>query len=433
MMNLLANGSAGDPMPQVALGLAVILGISMLGRELMKRKRQAAVLGLLLGGVFIGNLKAVGIPWFSFISTDLYIGMLASLGTNFIMFEAGVESSVGKMKEVGLRAAAVALAGATASILLGTLAARYLMPGAHPYVHWFTGVMIAATSVGVGAAVLGEEKMLKSKDGALILGAAIFDDVLILIALVVISDMIKAAGGGEALSHGAIAFIFFKAVGFLTVAILFGRWLSHHSFRLASKLQSDGVLLPVALLFCFTFSWLADQFGLAPMVGAFAAGLVLEDVHYRDLAQRKGEGDLDHLIKPIGMFLIPIFFVVVGSRVDLTVLMNMGALKMAVVLLVVALLGKMACGVGAIGDRDLDWRTVAAGMIPRGEVVVVVAAQGAKELMLGGKPVVSPDLFSATVIVVVATTMIAPPLLKRFLSRSVPSSAPEPVKVSIAA
>ncbi len=416
MMNaiLLANAGGGDPTPQIAWGLCVILSISVLGRELMKRGGQAAVLGLLLGGVFIGNLKLLGINSLNFISTDSFVSILASFGTIFIMFEAGLESSVGKMKEVGLRAAAVAFLGAGASIVLGFAAARYLLPEAHPYAHWFTGVMIAATSVGVAAAVLGEEKMASSEVGTLILGAAIIDDVIGLIALAVISGMIKGVGAGEALSYGAIGLTLFKAVAFLAIAALFGRWLSHHSFRLASKLQSDGVLLTVALVFCFAFSALADQFGLAPMIGAFAAGLVLEDVHYRDLADR--EGDLDHLVKPIGMFLIPIFFVVVGTRVDLTVLLDLGAMKMAGVLLAAALLGKMACGVGVAGTA-MDWRTVAAGMLPRGEVVIVIAAQGAKELLIDGRPVVSPGLLSATIIMVVATTMVAPPLLKHFLSR----------------
>jgi Kef-type K+ transport system membrane component KefB len=411
---LLANAGGGDPVPQVALGLGVILLISGLGKELMKRGGQAAVLGLLLGGIFLGNLKLLGINSLNFISTDSFVSILASLGTIFIMFEAGLESSVGKMREVGLRATAVALAGAGASIALGFIAARYLLPDAHPYAHWFTGVMIAATSVGVAAAVLGEEKMGSSEIGTLILGAAIIDDVIGLIALAVISGMIKGVEVGEALSYGAIALTLFKAVAFLAIAALFGRWLSHHSFRLASKLQSDGVLLTIALVFCFVFSALADQFGLAPMIGAFAAGLVLEDVHYRDLADR--EGDLDHLVKPIGMFLIPIFFVVVGTRVDLTVLLDLGAMKMAGVLLAAALLGKMACGVGVVGTA-MNWRTVAAGMLPRGEVVIVIAAQGAKELLIGGKPVVCTELLSATVIMVVATTVIAPPLLKHFLSR----------------
>jgi Kef-type K+ transport system membrane component KefB len=391
------------------------LFLAIIGKELMVRSRQATVLGLLIAGVGVGNLRMLGFYDLDFVRDSPFLDMFSQFGVILLMFEAGLESSVSKMREVGVRAAVVACAGAAASLVLGMLAARQLYPVTHSYANWFVGVMIAATSVGVGAVVLKELKVIKTKTAALILGAATIDDVLCLIGLAVIVGMITGVDTGQVLSYRKIGFIFLKAIGFLGMAMMFGRWLSAHSFRLASKLQSDEVLLPVALTFCLIFSWIAFQFGLAPMIGAFAAGLVLEDVHYNDLCLREKVSDLDRLVKPIGMLFIPIFFVVVGSRVDLSVLLNLSALKVAAVFIVVAVVGKMACGLGTIGNPCLSWAAVTAGMIPRGEVVVVVAAQGSK-LVIEGQPVVPSELFSAMVIVVLVTTMMAPPLLKWFLA-----------------
>jgi Kef-type K+ transport system membrane component KefB len=365
-----------------------------------------AVVGMLLGGILLGNLNLIGIPWFSFIPQDPNVGILSSLGTIFILFLAGLKSSVHEMKTVGLRAIIVAIAGASFSMFLGKIAALYLYPQLHSHVHFYVGVMVSATSVGVGAAVLTSLGYIQSKTGILIMGAAVIDDVIGLVGLAMANGMISGLSTGQNLSLVQLGIIFLKAVGFLGGALIFGRWLSKYSFNLATKLQSDKLLLLVGLLLCFMFAALAGLCGLAPMIGAFAAGLVLEDTHYRSLKERTGEeNDLDHLVKPIGDFLTPVFFVVVGTRVDLTVLANFSALKVAVLVLIVSVVGKMACGLGALGSRgELKWQAVVAGMLARGEVVVAVADQG-RNLKIAGRPVVTPDLFAATVIVVVITTI----------------------------
>jgi Kef-type K+ transport system membrane component KefB len=201
----LANaGVSADPLSSTVLSLAVISILAILGKELMQRLHQAAVLGLLIAGVILGNLNMLRMHDLDFVRDNSFVDMFAQVGIIFLMFETGLESSVGKMREVGIRAIVVACAGATVSILLGALAARQLFPLAHAYATWFSGVMIAATSVGVGAAVLGELRVIKSETAALILGAAVIDDVLALIGLAVIDGMTKGVATGQVLSYGAI-------------------------------------------------------------------------------------------------------------------------------------------------------------------------------------------------------------------------------------
>ena len=180
-------------------------------------------------------------------------------------------------------------------------------------------------------------------------------------------------------------------------------------FSLASRLNAGGVLLAVGLAGCFTLAWLADAIGLAPIVGAFAAGLVLEDLHYRDFTDR-GEHTLVALIEPIASFLVPIFFVVMGIRTDLRVFASPGALGLAVALTCAAVVGKQLCAFGVIGS-GFDRLSIGIGMIPRGEVGLIFANMGLT-LVVGGAPIVDQTVFSAVVLMVIATTVMTPPALK---------------------
>ena len=194
---------------------------------------------------------------------------------------------------------------------------------------------------------------------------------------------------------------------------------------MASKLKAGGVLLSIGLAFCFTMAWAASAIGLAPIVGAFAAGLVLEDLHYRDFVDR-GEHSLGELVEPVASFLVPIFFVVMGIRTDLHVFTNLHVLGLAAALTVAAILGKQVCAFGVIG-RGFDRLSIGVGMIPRGEVGLIFANMGLT-LIVGGKAVVDQSVFSALIVMVMATTLVTPPLLQwsfaRFASRPVPEGEP---------
>jgi Kef-type K+ transport system membrane component KefB len=205
-----------------------------------------------------------------------------------------------------------------------------------------------------------------------------------------------------------------KAAAFLIAAIVLGSWLSPRMFRLASKLQVRGLLLTVSLAFCFFLAYLANSIELAPIVGAFAAGLVLDEAHYRNYREL-GEHGLEELIHPIAVFLVPIFFVLMGIKVDLSTFGQKGVLGFAAALSIAAIAGKMICALGVV-EKGLDRISVAVGMVPRGEVGLIFAGIGAS-LILRGQPVISVPVFSAVVIMVIVTTLMTPPALKITLAR----------------
>ena len=163
-------------------------------------------------------------------------------------------------------------------------------------------------------------------------------------------------------------------------------------------------------MFCFLLAYFAKIIDLAPIVGAFAAGLILEDVHYRSLTL-KGEAELSVLLKPIAAFLVPIFFVNMGIRVDLTSFTNFSILGFAIVLTLVAIMGKQVCSLGVLFEKKINKWVVGIGMIPRGEVGLIFAGIGSK-MILNGIPVIDSSTFSAVIIMVILTTLITPPVLK---------------------
>jgi Kef-type K+ transport system membrane component KefB len=267
--------------------------------------------------------------------------------------------------------------------------------------------MLAATSVGITARVLKDADALRSPFARIILGAAVIDDVLGLVVLAVVAGIITAASAGTALSAASVALIIGKAVVFLIGALLVGSLISPRLFRGALKLRSRGVVLALALGFCFFLSYLALRAGLAPIVGAFAAGLVLEDVHFEGHVQR-GEPPLHESLEPLIALLVPVFFIRMGMLVDLRSFASTSVLGFAALLTLAAILGKLACGL--VAPKGVSGLTLGLGMMPRGEVGLIFAGIGA-QLMLSGRPVVDPGTYAAAVFMVVATTMLTPPLL----------------------
>jgi Kef-type K+ transport system membrane component KefB len=396
------------------LALAVILAAAKLGGDAAERIGQPAVLGELVVGVLVGNLSLLGIGWFQFISANATIGVLAQLGAVILLFEVGLESTVRDMMQVGLRSLLVAVLGVVTPWVLGWWVGALLLPEHSVYVHAFLGAALTATSVGITARVLKDLGHGQSPEARIILGAAVIDDVLGLVVLAAVAAVIAAADSGAALSYGALALVLGKALVFLFGALSLGVVFSPRLFSFASRLRGSGVLLATALVFCFTLAWLASAIGLAPIVGAYAAGLILEDFHYRDFAAKE-ERHLEDLVRPISSFLVPVFFVLMGMRVDLSAFMRPEILGLAGLLTVAAVLGKQACALGALGTK-LDWLSIGIGMIPRGEVGLIFANIGLT-LVVRGEHIIDSATFSAVVIMVMLTTLITPPALKWSLAR----------------
>jgi Kef-type K+ transport system membrane component KefB len=398
----------------VLLAVAVILAVAKLGGDLAVRVGQPAVLGELVGGVLAGNLGLVGLHQLEPIASNPEVDLLSQLGVVILLFEVGLESTVAQMLKVGLSSLLVASLGVAAPFALGWGVGAWLLPEAGPYVHAFLGATLTATSVGITARVLQDLGKSQTTEARIILGAAVLDDVMGLVILAVVSGVIAAAAGGGEMSGGDVAWTVTKAVGFLGGALWLGTIVSRPLFRVASMLRARGVLLALGLAFCFVLSWLASRIGLAPIVGAFAAGLILEDVHYRDFRDR-GEHGLEELVAPISSFLVPIFFVLMGMRTDLRSFAQPGVGLLALGLVVAGIAGKQICGFGVLG-KGVDRLSVGIGMIPRGEVGLIFANIGVT-LAIDGEPIVSRATFSAVVVMVIVTTVVTPPALKWSLGR----------------
>jgi Kef-type K+ transport system membrane component KefB len=403
-----------DPVAPVLLTLALVLLAAKLGGDLAARLGQPAVLGELSVGVLLGNLSGLGMTLFEPIKTSESIALLAGLGVLLLLFEVGLESTVQDMMKVGASSFLVAVIGVITPFGLGWWVGRVFLPEAGPYAWAFLGATLCATSVGITARVLQDLNRAKSKEARVILGAAVIDDVLGLVILAVVTGVIAAADAGGTISTGSIVWILAKAALFLAGALYLGLLLSPRLFRIASKLKARGVLLAISLTFCFLLSWLAHVVGLAPIVGAFAAGLILEELHFKDFKD-KGEHGLAELVHPISAFLSPVFFVLMGMHTDLRSFTDPGIVAFAAVLTLAAILGKQLCGLGALG-KGYDRLSIGIGMIPRGEVGLIFANIGMGLTLKGGR-IMEPAEYSAIVVMVIVTTLITPPALQWSMNR----------------
>jgi Na+:H+ antiporter len=413
---LLANaGAAHDSgaVPIVLLALAFVLVSAKLAGELVERLGQPAVLGELLVGIALGNVALLGGPDTTSLASSETFSVLAELGAVLLLFHVGLESTPREMFAVGLPAARVAVVGVVTPMLLGFGIGKLARPDDPWMLHAFLGAMLAATSVGITARVLKDAGVLRSGLARIILGAAVIDDVLGLLVLAVVSGIIRAAATGEALSGGAMAAIVLTAFVFLAGALLVGAFLSPRVFQGALALRTRGVVLALSLGFCFVLAYLAVRAGLAPIVGAFAAGLVLEEVHFEGQVKR-GEPPLHESLEPLIALLVPVFFVRMGMLVDLRSFGSWSVLTFAALLTAAAAVGKLACAL--VTPKDVPGLTVGLGMMPRGEVGLIFAGIGA-QLVLASRPVVDAETYAAAVFMVVATTMATPPLLLWSLRR----------------
>ena len=423
----LDNATHIDPVANVILEILLIIFLARLGGHFAERVGQPAVLGELLTGVAIGALALLpgGLPrpWQLIADAraqDSHIDILGRIGVILLLFEVGLETRLAELLRVGCASVLVAVVGVAVPFALGAGASALLLgePAAGAsslHAHLFLGATLSATSVGITARVLKDLRQLDRRESRIILGAAVIDDVIGLVVLAVVSGVIVGARNGEeagmvALAGGVSA----KAAIFLSVAILLGIHALPPVFRVLARFRGGRMVLSASLTFCFLMAFLANQVGLATIVGAFAAGLVLEDRHLShfqfDSAYDSGTEALHHLLYPLTLVFVPIFFVQMGIQVRLETFLETKVLLLALALTVAAIAGKLACALVTSGDF---WSrlTVGVGMVPRGEVGLIFANIG---LALG---VVSPGSFSAIVIRVVLTTLVTPPLMKACLAR----------------
>ncbi len=410
--------STSDPVSRLGLSIAVVLVAAKVGGDLASRLKQPAVMGELAAGVVLGTLP---IGWLRELRTDAGLDMLARIGVLVLLFEVGLESTVRDVLRVGAASARVAIAGSLGSLLCGWLAVRLVMPGSSLLVQVFVAAAMTATSIGISARVLKDAGASRTPEARTILGAAVLDDILGLVMLAVVSSAAFQAHS-RGVDVPSVVWLVVKAVAFLASALAIGVKLSPWVFRTSSRLRTEGALLAVGLSFCFVLAWASDVIGLAPIVGAFAAGLILEESHSAQFVQR-GERSLSERMDPISSWLVPIFFVLMGMRGDFHALRDPPTLLLVAALVAAAVVGKLACAAAA--PRGTDRLTVSVGMMPRGEVSLVFANLGLS-LQVGGRPLLDARLYSALVTVVILTTLLTPPALRWRLRRPPAPSPPEP-------
>lgn len=436
---LLATTNEAENAPivltSVLLSLVVIYLASKIGGELSRMMDLPPVLGELVGGVVVGAsaLHLVVFPESGAIASDsviMYIiqfisdispaavtsifqsqseviSVLAELGVIILLFEIGLESDLQELKKVGYQATIVACVGVAVPFAAGTtgLILLFHVPTI-PAI--FAGAALTATSIGITSKVLSEIGYLKSREGQIIVGAAVIDDILGIIVLAVVASLAKT---GEVDIFNVI-YLIVSATVFLIGSILLGKFFNQSFVAIADKLQTRGNLVIPAFIFAFFMAFLGNVIHLEAILGAFAAGLVLDETDKRK--------ELDEQVKPIADILVPIFFVSVGAKVDLGVLNpvnpeNRAGLIIATFLILVAIIGKVVTGWSFFGQPGINRLAIGVGMIPRGEVGLVFAGIGSASGTLD-KP-----LQAAIIIMVILTTFLAPPLLRFAFKQSVDS------------
>lgn len=414
-----AAGDGHGLQPLVLVGLAAMLIVAKLAGELFERLGQPAVLGELIGGILLGNLVLFGFTAVEPLKTDGVVAAIAELGVIILLFEVGLASDLKEMMEVGWSSLLVAVLGVVAPFFLGWGVSAYFIPDESRLSHIFIGATLCATSVGITARVFKDFGKLGNREARIILGAAVIDDVLGLMILAVVAGAIKATGSGVALAPLDVVLIAGKAIVFLVGAIVLGQFVVPRLLRGAGRLRSEGVLLTLAISFCLLLAWASARVGLAPIVGAFAAGLVLDEVHYKPAHARK-ERNLRDLLQPASFVLVPVFFVLMGMKVDLRFFGQRELLGFALALTLAAIIGKQICSLGVL-ERGTNRLSIGLGMIPRGEVGLIFAGIGATLALPNtagvAEPVIGPATFGAVVIMVIVTTLVTPPLLKWSLAK----------------
>jgi Kef-type K+ transport system membrane component KefB len=369
---------------------AMLVGAKIAG-ELAERIGQPAVLGELVAGVLLGpSVLGVVDP------AQPTVALLAEIGVILLLFSIGLETELDRLLRVGAAASAVAVVGVVLPFALGTAAMLGLGRGTLPAI--VCGAALTATSVGITARVLSDLGRLHETEGQVILGAAVIDDVIGLIILATVGDLVA----GEALTATGIGIAVAAAFGFIAATLIVGRFTIPPLFAFLGRLGREELLATMGLALAFLLAVLAERAGSALIIGAFSAGLVLAptpQAHTIDVGAR-------HL----GRFFVPIFFVHVGAMVDVRAFADPAVLVLGLVLTVAAVVGKVAAGWAPVWMQARKL-VIGVGMVPRGEVGLIFAQLGATAGVLDA------GTFSALMMMVMITTFLAPPLLRRILAR----------------
>lgn len=384
--------------------VAIIVATKLLG-ALAQKIGQPAVLGELVAGVLLGgSLLGILEP------TDAVVHALSELGVLILLFQIGLHTDLRSLAKVGSTALVAGTVGVVLPFVGGFGVARLM--GVETLTAIVMGAALTATSIGISARVLSDLGQLKTPEGQVVIGAAVFDDVIGLIILSIVASMVAGAD----LTVGGVGSIAGIAIGFVVVALALGSVAIPPLFRLIERVRISGTLCAAAMGFALALALLAAQAGSAMIIGAFAAGLILHPTPQRH--------EIEESVTQLGFFFVPIFFATVGASIDLGALMTREALMIGALLVFVGVVGKVLAGFAPWwfkGNKLL----VGVALVPRGEVGLIFAQLG---LTAG---VLSNERFGALMLMVVVTTFLTPPLLSLIASRATPDDEGAPDHVGI--
>ncbi|HEX2723438.1 MAG TPA: cation:proton antiporter [Gemmatimonadaceae bacterium] len=368
--------------------VALLVSTKVLGVA-AQRFGQPSIVGELVAGVLLGG-SVLGI----LDPADPVLHALAELGVLILLFEIGLHTNLRSLTKVGREATTVALVGVALPFGFGYAAATILGLGTIPAI--VSGAALTATSIGISARTLSDLGKLDTPEGQIVLGAAVLDDIVGLIILSVVSGIV----GGAAFSIAGVATTTAVAMGFVVAALVLGPVLVPPMFRAIGRIEASGTLGVAGLAFAFLLAFLADLAGSATIIGAFSAGLLLNDTPQR--------ATIEKATTHLGHFFVPIFFAMVGAAVELRTLADARAIAIGLTLVAAGVVGKVLAGYAPFwfkGDKAL----IGVAMVPRGEVGLIFASMG---LATGA---LTSDLYSAIAMMVLATTFITPPFLAQMI------------------
>jgi Kef-type K+ transport system membrane component KefB len=447
----------GDPIAPVILGVTSILFFAVIGRFLARKFNQPTVVGELLMGILVGNVAwylgvdlvtvlREGPRVFDVVSQTLAgaqcedvataifgaekgkeivrivtgplggqviqvaqtVDVFSRYGVIFLLFMVGLETDLDELRSAGADSVRVALMGVVLPFALGFAALKLLQPDLSFNSNMFVAATLGATSIGITANVLTEMGRARSREGHIILGAAVCDDILGLIILAVVSGIVVSGS----IDFAEVVTVIAVSSLFLAGAVALGPAIVRFAANILGKLDIVEAKMFTSYLFVMVLAWAANLTGLATIIGAFAAGIILSDNYFHEHDRKNGRTlSIRTLIMPLEVILMPIFFILMGMQVKLETFLSWPVIIVASGLLVAAIIGKLVSGAGA--RKPANRLAIGIGMMPRGEVGLVFAAIGRT---LG---VIDDAMFSAVVLMVMVTTLIAPPLLKAAVSKQI--------------
>jgi Kef-type K+ transport system membrane component KefB len=390
----------------VLLDILVVLVAAKVAAEIAERIDMPVVVAEIVAGIVVGP-SVLGL-----VGGNETLHVLAELGVILLLLQVGLEMNLRELGAVGRASLLVAIIGVVVPMATGFGVAEVFDYDFNTAL--FLGAALAATSVGITARVFADLRALATVEARTVLGAAVADDVFGLLILTVVVRIVSEGTVGV----GTVLEILLIAIGFLVIAAAAGTRLAPPMFDwLRRNARSAGTLVALALAFTLALAELADAAQLAPIIGAFVAGLALSQSNSKERIERE--------LAPVGHLFIPVFFLQIGIDIEVSEFASPEVLGIAGALFVCAVFGKLVAAIGASGSPGDKW-VIGFGMLPRGEVGLIFATIGLQQGVLGR------DLYAALLLVVLATTLMAPPLLRGRLQKlrsrpdTIPASEPKP-------